>query len=155
MEHQTKEPQATQACPQPPCQQPADTAVTSKRTGGNGCTNFSEISYEKTRVSYDQCEIASGNQKFLLAHQLGLTVEQAARFAGVAAHPAPLSTLVPRCLGRRRRAAFKNQKTLEAGQQYALLRLTAAGSRGYYRRTVRQEVLHGAGAGPRPRKRAH
>ena len=90
MEPQTKAPQATQACPQP-----GDAAVTNKRTGKNGCTNFSEISYEKTRVSYDQCEIASGNQKFLLAHQLGLTVEQAARFARVAAHPAPLSTLVP------------------------------------------------------------
>ena len=89
MEAQTKAPQATQACPQL-----GDAAVTNKRTGQNGFTNFSEISYEKTRVSYDQCEIASGNQKFLLAHPLGLTVEQAARFAGVAALPA-LATGAP------------------------------------------------------------
>ena len=134
MEPQTKAPQATQACPQP-----GDTAVTNKRIGGNGFTNFSEISYGKTRGSYDQSEIAAGNQNFLLAHQLGLTVEQAARFAGVAARPA-LATGAP-ISGQTadgRRAAFKNQKTLAAGQQYALLRLTAAGSRGYYRRTVRQ-----------------
>ena len=61
--------------------------MTNKRTGQNGFTNFSEISYEKTRASYDQSEIAAGNQNFLLAHQLSLTVDQAARFAGVAAHP--------------------------------------------------------------------
>ena len=82
MEAQTKAPQATQACPQL-----GDAAVTNKRTGQNGFTNFSEISYEKTCASYDQSEIAAGNRNFLLSHQLGLTVDQAARFAGVAAHP--------------------------------------------------------------------
>ena len=40
----------------------------------NGCTNFSEISYEKTRGSYDRSEIAARKQKFLLAHQSGLTL---------------------------------------------------------------------------------
>ena len=53
MEPQTKVPQATQACPQQ-----GDAAATNKRTAKNGCTNFSEISYEKTRGSYDHCEIA-------------------------------------------------------------------------------------------------
>ena len=70
MEPPTKAPQATQACPQP-----GDAAVTNKRTGKNGFTNFSEISYGKTRGSYDQSEIASGNRKFPLAHQLGFTVD--------------------------------------------------------------------------------
>ena len=60
----------------------------------NGFTNFSEISYRKTRGSYDQSEIAAGNQKVPPAHQLGLTAEQAARFAGVSALPA-LATGAP------------------------------------------------------------
>ena len=45
-----------------------------KRTGKNSFTNFSEISYEKTRGSYDRSEIAARKQKFLLAHQSGLTL---------------------------------------------------------------------------------
>ena len=53
----------------------------------NGCTNFTEISYEKTRGSYDQSAIASGNQKSLPAHR-------SARFASVAARPA-LATGAP------------------------------------------------------------
>ena len=52
-----------------------------KRTGKNSFTNFSEISYEKTRGSYDRSEIAARKQKFLLAHQSGLPVEQAAKAA--------------------------------------------------------------------------
>ena len=51
--------------------------MTNQRTGKNGFTNFSEISYEKTRASYDHSEIPLKSQKFLPAHKLGLTVEQA------------------------------------------------------------------------------
>ncbi len=45
-----------------------------KRTGKNGFTNFSEISYEKTRGSYDRSAIAARKQKVLLAHQSALTL---------------------------------------------------------------------------------
>ena len=153
MEHQTKELQATQACPQPPCQQPADTAVTSKRTGGNGCTNFSEISYEKTRVSYDQCEIASGNQKFLLAHPLGPTVEQAARFAGVAALPA-LATGAPMSGQAADGQPSRIKRPWGLVSNMPSPRLTAMCVRAYYphtchRHIARREVLHGARAGSR------
>ena len=50
-----------------------------KRTGKNGFTNFSEASYEITRGSYDQSEIAARKQKCLLAHQSGLPIEHAAK----------------------------------------------------------------------------
>ncbi len=55
-----------------------------KRTGRNAFANFSEISYGKTRGSYDLSEIAARKQKFLLAHQFGATVPEAAPFAGIA-----------------------------------------------------------------------
>ena len=47
------------------------------RTRENGCTNFSEISYEETRDSYDRSAIAPGSRKCLLSHQSGLPAEQA------------------------------------------------------------------------------
>ena len=47
------------------------------RTGKNGCTNFSEVSYGKTRGSYDRSAIAARKQKCLLAHHSCLTAEQA------------------------------------------------------------------------------
>ena len=59
--------------------------VRNKRTGRNAFTNFSEISYGKTRGSYDLSEIAARKQKFLLAHQFGATVPEASPFAGIAA----------------------------------------------------------------------
>ena len=45
--------------------------------------DFSEINGRKTPNSYDPSEIAEKKQTFLVAYQLGLTVEQAAQFAGV------------------------------------------------------------------------
>ena len=68
--------------------QPKNPAVSKKRTPKDRCTNFSEISYEKTSSSYDRSAITEKKQKFLLAYQLGLTVEQAARFAGVSTRTA-------------------------------------------------------------------
>ena len=51
-------------------------------------TNFTEVSYEKTRNSYDPSEVAAKKQTFLVAYQFGLTVEQAAQLAGVSARAA-------------------------------------------------------------------
>ena len=50
-----------------------------KCTGKNGFTNFSEISYGKTRGSYDRSEIAARKQKCILAHQSDLPIEHAAK----------------------------------------------------------------------------
>ncbi len=50
--------------------------------------DFTEINCEKTPNSYDPSEIAEKKQTFLVAYQLGLTVDQAAQFAGVTARAA-------------------------------------------------------------------
>ena len=54
---------------------------TPSATQRNGFINFSEVSYGKTRPSYDRSEIAARKQEFLLTHQSGLPVEQASKAA--------------------------------------------------------------------------
>ena len=56
-----------------------------KRTGKNGFTNFSEVSYEITRGSYDRSEIAARKQKVLLAHQSALDPRPHANRPAIAA----------------------------------------------------------------------
>ena len=65
--------------PNPP-QQPENT-IDGNPDSDDYFTNFSEI-------SYDPSEVALKKQTFLVAYQLGLTVEQAAQLAGVSARAA-------------------------------------------------------------------
>ena len=90
MEPQTKAPQATQACPQP-----GDAAVTNKRTGQNGFRNFSEISYEKTRASYDQSEIAL-ETRISSSHTNWASLSSKPRASPVSPPTLPPWPLVPR-----------------------------------------------------------
>ena len=60
--------------PQPVNNQPDFAESTPK----DSFTNFSEISYEKTRSSYDQSEIAVKQQTFRAAHQWRAAIREAA-----------------------------------------------------------------------------
>ena len=73
--------------PNPP-QQPENMAGDGNPDAEDYFTNFTEISYEKTHNRYDPSEVAARKQTFLVAYQLGLTVEQAAQLAGVSARAA-------------------------------------------------------------------
>ena len=98
-----------------------------KRTGRNAFTNFSEISYETTRGSYDLSEIAARRQKFPLAHQFRATVPEAAPLAGIA----PRTPKPPLVDDKRRQpiesaqhvgtGASMNQKELLKGNTETLL----------------------------------
>ena len=73
--------------PNPP-QQPENMAGDGNPDAEDYFTYFTEISYEKTHNRYDPSEVAARKQTFLVAYQLGLTVEQAAQLAGVSARAA-------------------------------------------------------------------
>ena len=101
-------------------QQTESTTVNGNPESDDSCTNFSEISYEKTRSSYDQSEIAVKKQTFRAAHQWRSAIREA---APTCPHP-PSLNLGHRCLTKHPQIVSETgpRETNETGNSYETLR---------------------------------
>ena len=101
-------------------QQTESTTVNGNSESDESFTNFSEISYEKTRSSYDQSEIAVKKQTFLVVHQWRAPIREA---APTRPHPPSLVSRC-RCLTKHPQIVSETdpRETNESNNSYETLR---------------------------------